>query len=72
MSVDGKLTPDYGKILENIVFIHLRHVIDRICYTKTSSGKEIDFVTAPPGASITEHTPLKPGKCAMKWKRIVL
>ncbi|MDD4219774.1 MAG: ATP-binding protein [Sphaerochaetaceae bacterium] len=59
MSVAEKLTPDYGKILENIVFIHLRHVTDRIYYAKTSSGKEIDFVTAPVGASITEQTPLK-------------
>ena len=59
MSVAEKLTPDYGKILENIVFIHLRHVTDRIYYVKTASGKEVDFVTAPSGATITEQTPIK-------------
>ncbi len=45
LSVTDRLTPDKGKILENIVFIHLRHETDQIYYGKTKSGKEIDFIT---------------------------
>ncbi|OHD81881.1 MAG: hypothetical protein A3J97_02165 [Spirochaetes bacterium RIFOXYC1_FULL_54_7] len=59
MSVAEKLTPDHGKILENIVFIHLRHTTDRIYYAKTPTGKEVDFVTIPAGRAITEQTTVK-------------
>ncbi|MCH3916089.1 MAG: ATP-binding protein [Spirochaetia bacterium] len=56
MSISEKLTPDYGKILENIVFIYLRHYTDRIYYARTKHGREIDFVTMASGTVMSEHT----------------
>lgn len=49
-SVSAKLTPDLGKILENMVFLHLRRRTEQIYYVKTKSGKEVDFVTLPQGS----------------------
>jgi hypothetical protein len=57
MSVSEKLTTDNGKILENIVFMHLRRFTNRIYYVKTPSNKEIDFITASPGVILTDDTP---------------
>jgi predicted AAA+ superfamily ATPase len=59
MSVAEKLTSDKGKILENMVFMHLRRFTNRIDYAKTTSGKEIDFITASSGVILTDDTSFK-------------
>lgn len=43
-----KLSEDYGRLLENIVFIHLRRVSPwrGIYYYMTAKGKEVDFVVS--------------------------
>lgn len=56
MAVAEKLTPDFGKILENIVFLHLRRKTNQIYYGKTPSGKEIDFVTVSAGFEPNQET----------------
>lgn len=53
MAMSGSLTEDYGKILENIVFMHLRRKTDRIYYGKTKEGYEIDFVALRRGQQIS-------------------
>lgn len=59
MAMSGSLTEDYGKILENIVFIHLRRRTDRIYYGKTSDGYEIDFVVLDRGQQISDEKALE-------------
>jgi len=55
MSVSGVLTEDIGKILENLVFVHLRRRTDLIFYAKTPEGYEVDFAVLPRGEQITEE-----------------
>ena len=54
MAVAEKMTPDWGIILENIIFLHLRRQSDKIYYARTESGYEVDFVIA----SSTDSLPL--------------
>ncbi|MBA4388352.1 MAG: AAA family ATPase [Verrucomicrobia bacterium] len=43
-SVSTGIEEDRGHLLENLVFIHLRRVTEKIFYHRTSSGHEVDFV----------------------------
>ena len=54
--MSGSLTLDKGKILENIVFMHLRRSTDRIFYAKTSGGYEIDFAVLSRGQRLSENS----------------
>jgi predicted AAA+ superfamily ATPase len=38
---------DWGKVLENFIFIQLRRKFQDICYYRTKSGYEVDFITCP-------------------------
>ena len=44
LAASTNLTEDQGKVLENLVFLHLRRKSSRIFYGKTPEGYEIDFV----------------------------
>ena len=57
MAVSGSLTQDSGKVLENIVYMHIRRHTDRIYYARTSEGFEIDFAVLRPGQQISPETP---------------
>ncbi|MEJ2170153.1 MAG: ATP-binding protein [Desulfobacterales bacterium] len=43
-SVTSGISTNSGHLLENIIFLHLRRKTERLCYYRTSNGKEIDFV----------------------------
>jgi predicted AAA+ superfamily ATPase len=43
-SVTPRISQNVGHILENVIFMHLRHQREDIFYYRTSKGKEIDFV----------------------------
>ena len=53
LAMSGSMTDDYGKVLENIIFMQLRRETDKIYYGKTPSGYEIDFVTLERGQQIS-------------------
>ena len=43
-SVTSGISANSGHLLENIIFLHLRRMTERLYYYRTSNGKEIDFV----------------------------
>lgn len=43
-SVTPGLLANTGHLLENIIFIHLRHSTERIYYYRTKKGHEVDFI----------------------------
>lgn len=43
-SVTSGISANSGHLLENIIFLHLRRMTERLHYYRTSNGKEIDFV----------------------------
>ena len=53
LAMSDSMTDDYGKVLENIIFMQLRRETDKIYYGKTPSGYEIDFVTLERGQQIS-------------------
>lgn len=44
LAVGGGLSADMGRLLENLVFIQLRRLSERIYYYRTKRGREVDFV----------------------------
>ena len=43
-AVGGGLSADMGRLLENLVFVQLRRLSERIYYYRTKRGREVDFV----------------------------
>lgn len=43
-SVAPGLLADRGHLLENIIFVHLRHSTEKIYYYRTKKGHEVDFI----------------------------
>ena len=48
-SVVSGLTHDYGKRMENIVFLHLRRQMPEVFYYRTAAGHEVDFAVGSAG-----------------------
>lgn len=43
-SVAPGLLANKGHLLENIIFVHLRHITEEIYYYRTKKGREVDFI----------------------------
>ncbi|MBI4645458.1 MAG: ATP-binding protein [Bacteroidia bacterium] len=41
--VSFHVSDDYGRLLENLVFLHLKRIFDEVYYYKTCSNLEVDF-----------------------------
>lgn len=50
-SVSSGILVNAGHLLENLVFIALRRVYPEVCYYRTKSGREVDFVIPARGRS---------------------
>lgn len=43
-AVGGRISADVGHLLENLVFVQLRRLTERVYYYRTEKGREVDFV----------------------------
>lgn len=43
-AVTPKIAEDQGRLLENLVYIHLRRQTENIYYYRTKNGREVDFI----------------------------